>query len=67
MHLEGAAEWGSTVLTNEVSVRGEVKGRTKREQCKIELVEVKMERKGEKWRESSTVILIDSLLPISWD
>lgn len=40
MHLEsvvsggrgserGSAEWGSTVLTNEVSLRGEVKGRTK--------------------------------------
>lgn len=34
MHLEGAAEWGSTVLTNEVSVRGEVKGRTKRNSAK---------------------------------
>lgn len=30
---------------------------------KIELEKVKMERKGEKWRESSTVVLIDSLLP----
>lgn len=29
-----SAEWGSTVLTNEVSLRGEVKGRTKGDSVK---------------------------------
>lgn len=29
-----SAEWGSTELTNEVSERGEVKGRTKRDCAK---------------------------------
>lgn len=34
---------------------------------KIKLAKVKTEGKGEKWRKSSTVLLIDSPLPISQD
>lgn len=54
------------MLSNEVSERGEEQGATTRK-CKIKLVKVNTERKGEKWRESLTVVLIDSLLPISLD
>lgn len=47
--LGGAAlklSGGSTGLTNELSGRGEVKGRNKEELRKIELEKVKMEREG---------------------
>lgn len=51
LHLDwgGAAlklSGGSTGLANELSVRGEVKGRNKEELRKIELEKVKMEREG---------------------
>lgn len=51
LHLDwgGAAlklSGGSTGLTNELSGRGEVKGRNKEELRKIELEKVKMEREG---------------------